>query len=377
MNADFLLVIAVFESLFLLILVLSKKNKEKPDWLLGSILFINALTIFLSWMEMYNRRNGYPFPFFINSSTPLILLHGPALWLYVKSLTSAKFTLKPKYLIHALPFFILFTFLSLVFYSLPPEDKILSDSQQLFQQRLSYPITIFAILIFTQSYIISSLLHIKRYKQKAKIFFSSLDHFNLKWLRFVLFSAMVFYATISGTYILDYCLSIFPYKMLQLIGFTIASVYILVLGFQGLKQGNIFSSHKSENIPPVQPQNQQKPLLKKEEIFVTTLLQHMNDKEPFLNPDLTLGTLAKELSVTPEFLSDILNGHLKSNFFDFTNQFRIEKFKALCKTNKKEKLTLIAIAYECGFNSKATFNRVFKKRVGMTPGEYSRQVSIS
>ncbi|PWD99107.1 helix-turn-helix domain-containing protein [Marinilabilia rubra] len=377
MDADFLLVIAVFESLFLLFLVLTKKHKKQSDWLLGTILFINALTIFLSWMEMYNRKNAYPFPFFINSSTPFILLHGPALWLYVKSLTSEKFSLKPKYLIHALPFLMLFTFLSLAYYSLAPEDKILSDSQQLFQQRLSYPITILAILVFTQYYIISSLLHIKRYRKKAKTVFSSMDNFNLKWLRFVLFSAMIFYATISATYILDYFLSIFPYKILQLIGFTIASIYILVLGFQGLKQGNIFSSHNLENIPSVAPIKQKKPLLKKEEIFVTSLLQYMNDQEPFLNPDLTLSTLAKELSVTPEYLSDILNGHLKSSFFDFINQFRVEKFKALCKTNKQETLTLIAIAYECGFNSKATFNRVFKKRTGITPGEYSRQVSES
>lgn len=377
METDFLLIIAVFECLFLLFLVLVKMNKQPSDWLLANILIINAVTIFLSWMEIYNRENDYPFPFFINTSTPFILLHGPALWLYVKSLTSEKFSLKAKYLFHTIPFLIFFSLLGIVSYSLPPAEKILSDSEQLFQQQLSYPVTIFAILVFTQSYILSGLLHIRNYKQKAKTFFSSLERFNLKWLRFVLLSAMVFYATISITYILDYFLSIFPYKILQLTGFSIASIYILVLGFQGLKQGNIFSSHHLHQLPEAKTPDKSKPLQKKEEQFVSRLLEYMDEKEPFLNPDLTLGTLAEKLNVMPEYLSEILNRHLNSNFFDFINHFRIEKFKTLCKTKKKETLTLLAIAFECGFNSKATFNRVFKNRVGMTPGEYCRKVSES
>lgn len=376
MNADFLLIIGVFEALFLGILVLSKRKKQISDILLATILWLNALTIILSWIEIYNRSNGYPFPALINSSTPFILLHGPLLWFYVKSLTSENFKLKVIHLTHILPFLLVAFIIGLSIFGMPAGKRIIIDSEQLFKEHWLYPVIVGAIFISIQSYIIHSFIHIHRYRRKIKSYFSTIDRFNLRWLRFVLSTAMVFYGIISLTYIFDFFLNILPYQLLQITGFTIASIYILVLGFFGLHQGNIFSSHSIHSLPEEkEKQKHLGPLESAEERFIEQLLQHMKQNQPHLNPELNLAQLSSHLSVSPEYLSGILNNKLNSNFFDFINQYRIDSFKNQCRKKEKQNLTLMGIAYECGFNSKATFNRVFKKRTGLTPGEFARQVS--
>lgn len=378
MNADFLLLIGVFEALFLGILVLTKNKKEISDYLLALVLLLNAVTILLSWLEIYNRANGYPFPTLISVSPPFILLHGPALWLYVKSLTTENFQLRFIHLLHIIPFLMSFLLLGMEVYFLPVEDKIIYDSMEVFKQHWLYPVIMAAILLSIQSYLWNGMLHIKRYKRKIKNYFSTVEQFNLRWLRFVLITAMVFYAVISFTYILDYFFHMLPYNLLQITGFVIASAYILVLGFSGLKQGNIFTSHDINLILDENPHiKSNQPLLSSEEQFVKRLLNFMKEEKPHLNPDLTLSGLSKAMTVSPEYLSGILNGRLNSSFFDFINHYRIECFKQKCRKEENQNLTLLGIAFECGFNSKATFNRVFKKRTGLTPGAYARQVSIN
>ena len=100
----------------------------------------------------------------------------------------------------------------------------------------------------------------------------------------------------------------------------------------------------------------------------------MKDQKPFLDPALNLARLSDQLDVTPEYLSKILNTHLNRSFFDFVNRYRTDEFKQRCQEGSSGKLTLMGMAYECGFNSKATFNRVFKNLTGVTPGEYVRSV---
>jgi AraC-like DNA-binding protein len=81
------------------------------------------------------------------------------------------------------------------------------------------------------------------------------------------------------------------------------------------------------------------------------------------------------MNVQEEYLSSILNNQLNRNFFDFVNQYRVEEFKTQCLNPQNETFTLIGLAYDCGFNSKATFNRVFKNITSLTPGEYKQSVS--
>ncbi|HCQ16362.1 MAG TPA: adenylate cyclase, partial [Cryomorphaceae bacterium] len=100
------------------------------------------------------------------------------------------------------------------------------------------------------------------------------------------------------------------------------------------------------------------------------LLQHISEEEPFLNPQLSLRSLAQQLQIHPNQLSWLLNEKLGKNFNEFINHYRVETFKGLATNPSNSHISLIGLAYESGFNSKTVFNTYFKKEVGMTPKEF-------
>ncbi|MBN1990403.1 MAG: helix-turn-helix transcriptional regulator [Bacteroidales bacterium] len=376
---DAFLIVGIAEALLIIALILSKKQKGLWDYSLAAYFVLFSINILLSYLEIRNRANGYPIPFIIHTSTPVIFLHGPTLWLYIKSLTAQKFQFKPKYLLHLIPFLAITTLFYFEIYSHPYSQRIAIDSSGGFKNHISYPITLAAVALVSQGYFVWGLLLLRRYNRRIKGFFSSVEHIDLAWLRFLLLSAIVCYALISTLYISDYIMGLLPFNFMQLIGFVLASAYVLLLGFYGLKQGNVFVSgninidlDKASTLQVVST-----PLEKGEEDFVKRLMSHMKEKKPHCNTELTLTKLSDELAVTPDYLSGILNGRLNMNFFDFVNHYRIEEFKKQCCNPQNSNLTLVSIAYDCGFNSKATFNRVFKKATGITPSEFTKQSQLN
>ena len=93
-------------------------------------------------------------------------------------------------------------------------------------------------------------------------------------------------------------------------------------------------------------------------------------RHAYLNPELNLSDLAKMAGMTRGQLSEIVNAGYGKNFNDFVNEYRVEAFKSMLKEDKHKQLSLLGISQECGFNSKATFNRVFKKLTNVSPTEY-------
>ena len=96
----------------------------------------------------------------------------------------------------------------------------------------------------------------------------------------------------------------------------------------------------------------------------------MEDEKAYLNPELNLSDLAKMAKMTRGQLSEVINSGFGKNFNDFVNEYRVKAFKNMLKEDKHKHLSLLGIAQECGFNSKATFNRVFKKLTSYSPTEY-------
>ena len=103
------------------------------------------------------------------------------------------------------------------------------------------------------------------------------------------------------------------------------------------------------------------------------LLRLMQEEKIYEDPELSLTQVAKQLQSNPSFISMVVNRGFELNFNYFVNQFRIEAVKEMLKKGEHKKQTLLGIAYECGFNSKATFNRAFKKVTGLTPKEWVQQ----
>ena len=100
------------------------------------------------------------------------------------------------------------------------------------------------------------------------------------------------------------------------------------------------------------------------------LLDYMATEKPYLDADLSLRKLANQLELSPNQLSMVLNEGLGKNFNGFVNHYRVEEFKMLAKDPGSANLTIVALAYECGFNSKTVFNTYFKEKTGLTPSEY-------
>ncbi|MBT7093837.1 MAG: helix-turn-helix transcriptional regulator, partial [Bacteroidetes bacterium] len=99
----------------------------------------------------------------------------------------------------------------------------------------------------------------------------------------------------------------------------------------------------------------------------------MNTQKPYLNPDLDLNKLSDLAKLNPKITSRIINHDLHMNFYEFVNKHRVEEFKQRLQQSNCDQFTLLGHAFECGFNSKSTFNHIFKKNTGQTPREYYLQ----
>jgi AraC-like DNA-binding protein len=105
------------------------------------------------------------------------------------------------------------------------------------------------------------------------------------------------------------------------------------------------------------------------------LTELMTGQQLYRDSELTLTDLAQRLGVHPNYLSQVINEREAMSFTDYVSSLRVEAFKQLAADPKNSHLTLLALAYECGFNSKSTFNRQFKKLTGQLPSDYWQQAA--
>ncbi len=96
----------------------------------------------------------------------------------------------------------------------------------------------------------------------------------------------------------------------------------------------------------------------------------MEEKKPYLDVDLSIHDVSDELDIPRHYLTQVINGMLGKNFYNFINEYRIEEVKKLLADEEYSKYTLTSIAFEAGFNSKSSFNSVFKTATGMTPSQF-------
>ncbi len=158
---------------------------------------------------------------------------------------------------------------------------------------------------------------------------------------------------------------------------------ILMIGFTNILSENIkqtpdYSTYFQKIYPPIKKERKLQPLKPQSSNEVSTqkdlakLNAFMTAEQPFLNPTLSLRTLANSISIHPNQLSWLLNQVIGKNFNEYINQQRIEHFKKLVVNPSNSHISLLGLAYESGFNSKTVFNTAFKKEVGMTPKKYQK-----
>jgi AraC-like DNA-binding protein len=161
-------------------------------------------------------------------------------------------------------------------------------------------------------------------------------------------------------------------------------VVIFVIAYNSLKQKEIFPLNENLRKEIILIVEEQSVELKRKVIPDGNLLKYksilhelMNAQKPYLDSELNLIKLAELVNMTPHQLSYIINTGFNANFFQFINTYRVEKAKELLLNEEMNKLSILGIAYESGFNSKTSFNTTFKKITGQTPSEYKKGVQLS
>ncbi|SHJ11396.1 AraC-type DNA-binding protein [Hymenobacter daecheongensis DSM 21074] len=129
----------------------------------------------------------------------------------------------------------------------------------------------------------------------------------------------------------------------------------------------------AEGPPAPPPPVATAPALPPDAAQLARVVQALEQEELFRNPELTLDALAQHLSLTPNTVSQLLNAGLGQSFHDLVNGYRLAEVKRRLLTDDARRLTVLALALEAGFNSKTTFNRVFKEKTGVTPKEYQKK----
>jgi AraC-like DNA-binding protein len=158
------------------------------------------------------------------------------------------------------------------------------------------------------------------------------------------------------------------------------SLFVAFIGFFGLRQGNIFMNPQNciliEGLTGDGQQRYSKSGLKEERAdeIKQQLKELMDEKRLFLDENISLPQLADLINIHPNYLSQVINERYQKNFYDFINSYRVAEFKRIVAIEKNRNKTFYALALDCGFNSKASFNNSFKKLTGITPSEFVKSL---
>lgn len=372
-----ILLIGFFMAIFLLALVMGKKNKANFDIVFFCMLGVYALTIGGTYVELFNVENNYPYPHLMNVNWLFLLLHGPLLWFYVKTLTQPVFKLKSIHLLHFAPFVLYSIIHWFNFMGLSAEEKILYLTTGAHYTKILVKIGSLAVGISSITYNIVALFLLQRHLRNIKNTFSNIENKDLKWLKTLVIASLVVFSVNVLLYNLNNFFRFSEYFAIAKIAYTFSTIYVLYIGYFGIRQGRIFTDYPIEeaHLPKVEKQSAQKDAKKNYSEIIGNLTRLMEKDQPYLDPELNLARLSNLMKTKPEHISEVLNSALNQNFFDFINKYRIEEFKLKCLSKDNRHLSIMGIAYECGFNSKAAFYRAFNKFEAMSPTAYISQVS--
>ncbi|WP_299241995.1 helix-turn-helix domain-containing protein [uncultured Aquimarina sp.] len=368
-----ILVLQAFLFAFLL-LVRYFKQKYVPALILSILIFITGYhrtTYTIGFMDWYDTYRNTKINYWLIA---LSLAIGPLLYFYVKSITTSNFKFRKKDIIHFIPvsLYIVYKICILIYdASQPGFDETQNGYLKVFLDE-KYVSPLIGIIENLQMllYLAFTIQLYYIYRKKIQQFFSNTYSLELNWIRNFLFiySFLFLYSIFQG--VIGSVITDLHWTQKWWYHFFTA-VAIIYIGIKGYftdtnKLNNLnFSVTIKENTDTPQIEISEDIIRVKEKIEV-----FMEKEKPFLNPDLNLTELSKMLNIPASTLSDTINSGFEKNFNDFINSYRVKAVQVMLQEGKQQQLSLLGIAYECGFNSKATFNRVFKKLTNTSPSQF-------
>ncbi len=314
------------------------------------------------------------------------MLMAPLIYFYVRAITSATFRFKRKYYAHFIPwgiYFLIKGFILVYDASLPDFGNAQNGFLVInFQWPYLDPIVGLFSTLQMLTYLVLSFQLFFMYRMRIQDFFSNTYKVELNWLRnFLYIYTFLFVFHNIQTLVNDVMLDLsWTQEWWYHFFSTIAIIYIGVKGYftvtdnlrgLGLEYDHFnFTQKRSRTEHTKKEDGEGRGISEKLKAKKEVINRYFQNASPYLNPDLTLVSLAKELGMSREELSVVINKGFHLKFNDFVNGYRITAVKQMLREKKHLELSLSGIAYECGFNSKATFNRVFRKMVGTSPSEF-------
>lgn len=378
---NILLSIGIAQGLFLVLLLFGKKENHRANLILATLIFLYSLFIGQTLAVSLEFYKTLPHSFAVFVGVPL--LFGPIHYLYVRTLINSSSSLCRKDFLHFIPYF--FNWLYFFPFLLKSKaDLTIMFEKFIYEQPTNY--TFVGLWVITTQglvYMVLSLKMIKSYSLKIQGEFSSLEKINLTWLKNITIGTLLVWILVFIKNIASYFVSsdlLIKREIPIALG---TSILIYAMGYMGLMQTEIFSPIIVDKDEKDKPESkEQNNLVKKyeksglteekSEVALNMLNKLMEEEKIYRESNLTLKDLAKRLSISPHNFSEIINTQLNQNFFDFINKYRVDDVKTALNDPQKSNYTLLAIALEAGFNSKSSFNAIFKKITGMTPSQYRK-----
>ncbi len=365
---DPVLYIGISQSFFAGLLISTKKPFTTANRLMAAWMFMICIEMIFALINS-NVMEMYSFPF-------ITFTYGPLLYLYVRFMTDPGRRFNWFALLHFIPFLV-FLIISVIFRS----EHLVRDLRNFFVQDklISLRIVYGTCFFFSiTGYSILAFIEISRHQRNLRNLVSYTSKvITLNWLKVVSIS---FYAAyfilfiLGGLNMMGNFIPFDPYFII----FGFIAIFSFVYSFYGIKQPVIFGDQvKVEEYEKKETEKYSRSGLRDEQgdEYLKTLLSYMEQNKPYLERDLTIHDLSQLTGIPRHYITQVLNEKYERNFFTFINEYRVKDVLDRFSDPRFNHYTILAIAYDAGFNSKTTFNSIFKTQTGQTPSAYRKKLS--
>jgi|SRR6218665_220409 len=376
----------LLQGIILAVLLVRKRQNRLSNRILAFLVVV--LVFHLSLVAIDIRDLFIRFPHLSRLSWLIPLLYGPLLLLFTQSIMKRGFRPGPVHGLYFLPFLVYLGLLT-PYYLQPSAVKLMILTDPVLLARADFGmynnITNYIHLSFA-----SVCLYIYyREKRTLSDYFADPDRANFAWLKTFLWGIwlIMVYSWIcfmARRYDWPGLSVLYPTNFLLAVALIYWISYKLLLNpyrwDQPAERSDVEITSINIEEPVIKPQiaqvKYQKTALSTDEINTIRekLISYMENEKPFLDPSLAIDGLAAQLDVKRHHLSQVINQEFGQNFFEFINKYRVTEFKEQVKKTDNAHLSILGLAFDCGFNSKATFNQVFKKVEGITPSAFLKQI---
>ncbi len=376
---DGLILLGAGQGLFVAALLLTRKPISLPNKLLGILMAAFSVDLFMA--VCYNTGLAEQFTGLIGIDFPLAFSYGPLLYLYTRTLSKSESRLRSRDYLHFVPL-ALAVLIVIPVLLMSPGDKIaLMNGLDAGWLAATLGGLNQIKIVHATCYVLALLILLRQHRKRIRNRYSSTEKISLNWLRAFVYGVVVLVLVSIGVVLLspgqpvsvgmDVSTHYDEYLLLLL------SIFVYAVGFGGLKQQPVeIASNEIMPVPRENPKPYAKSGLSDDDChrLADRLIRSMSEDHLYRDSALSLPVLAEKLNIPQHNLSEVLNRAIGRSFYDFVNGYRVDEVKQKLRSGEAARLTILAVALEAGFNSKSSFNAIFKKVVGKTPSQYRQEV---